>query len=112
MSAIDRYKEAKNYAEKIRGFANKLNAHGPRNVLWNCDKLGANVKLTNTHAGTYGNSSAYPWGNEIIKEMETEIGLSFRNLALSAAKRCEKIAETRRFEARKEAEDILKDIEE
>ena len=111
MSAIDRYLEGKEYAAKIRGFANQLNQSGGRDHRWNCDKLRATVAITNTAMGYYGNSSVHPWPEAAIKEIEIEIESRLRELALRAAERVERIAEERRREARREAQEVLEETD-
>jgi hypothetical protein len=104
MAKIDDYKAAKARAERFRNFATSCRDPG-------CDKFGAKVKITEDYKGYYGNSSCGSWGgDEIIKAVEAEIALAFRELIDRVAAKAERAAEVARLAAAEEAREVLSEI--
>jgi hypothetical protein len=104
MAKIDDYKRAKAHAESLRNFLKSSRDPG-------CDKFGASVKVSDTYKGYYGNSSCSAWPDAIVKAVQEETVLAFKELIERAVVKAERAAEKARREAADEAREVLADIE-
>ena len=101
MSKIEEYKEAKEKAKRIKKFVENV-----KDTNY-ADKFGADITISRSHTGYYGNSSCYSWGEEIQEEVKKQIGLELHTLIVHAAERMEVEAEAAREAARSEALSVL-----
>ena len=106
MRKIEEYKKARALAENMREFADGVNPDQPHDSRRYKDKLGMEITIGRTWAGSYGDSSTYSWSDYIKGQVEKEIGLSLRSIIAKAASRLESEAEEKRVLAQDEAREV------
>lgn len=107
MSKIEVYNEAKSLSARMRSFADQVNpdqAHDSRHYT---DKLGLEMEIKKTWAGSYGDSSSYSWSDDIKTEIARQISMDLRAIIENAARRREAITEEKRKAAQDEAREVL-----
>lgn len=105
MKAMDKYLAAKSRAQRIRRHAERF---GDRH--W--DKLGGTVKLVDTYAGVYGNSSCSPWDDVVVKAVQDQLGNLLEYASELAAEKAEREVLEAAKAAKAEAEEVLAVLEE
>lgn len=106
MSKIDEYNEAKRRYELASEYADMAG----NKTKW--DKLGVRVQINGGWKGRYGDSSTYPWADEIMAMFREEVELNVRDILMAIRARRRDELDKAASAAATEAREILSRLEE